>query len=345
MSAGLSCEAVTVLLGGSPVVREVALDLEDRSYGVLVGPSGAGKSTLLRAIAGLIPASGTIRIGTTAVCADGQIVRPEERPLGFLFQGLALWPHMTVVAHLRYALRGRRVPAAEHATRIRETLGPLGLTGLEGRRPAELSGGESQRLALARALVTHPALLLLDEPTSSVDPSTAGEVRALLQAVHRTFGATILHVTHDQEEALGLGERIFVMESGRILRSGTPEDVYERPGSLAVARFIGRGGVLPATIRDDGTCETPLGRVRVSGADGIGTVWVLARPEDLELAEVGDGVPVEVVRATYAGGSWRAVVEAGDHELEMDLAARPKPGERLRAKVVGALRVVEGREP
>ena len=170
MSEALEILDLRCRLGDEDILRGVGLALGPGEYGVVLGPSGAGKSTLLRAIAGLVPARGRIRIGERLVCAGEQVIPPEDRGVGFLFQGLALWSHMTVDAHLKYALSGRGVRKRDHAEAIEATLGPLGLVPLRDRRPGELSGGERQRLALARALVTRPGLLLLDEPTSSVDP-------------------------------------------------------------------------------------------------------------------------------------------------------------------------------
>ncbi len=343
MTEPLHIERLEVSLGDARVLHGVNLDLEAGAYGVVLGRSGAGKSTLLRAIAGLVGATGTIRIGDRVIL-DGQTsMAPERRGVGFLFQGLALWPHMTVAGHLRFALKGAGTPAAEHEERIHATLGPLGIEALADRRPAQLSGGERQRLALARALVTRPGLMLLDEPTSSVDPTTAGEVQDLLRHVNEQFGSTVLHVTHDQEEALGLADQVLVMDGGRILQSGSPEEVYKRPASAAVARFVGAGSLLPATLDGDGVADTPLGRVSVDPAGHEGAVWLLFRPEDLELSPVGEGVPAEVDRILYGGGAYRVRARIGEWPVDLVLAARPDAGSPLRIRVVRPPRVVDVR--
>lgn len=343
MSLALHIQGLHVPIDLEDVLHSVDLDLAAGEYGVVLGPSGAGKSTLLRAIAGLMHAEGRIVIGQKTVCDDGQLVAPRDRGIGFLFQGLALWPHMTVWGHLRYALEGARFPRGEQADRIRETLEPLGIDGLGDRRPGQLSGGEKQRLALARALVTRPGLVLLDEPTSSVDPETARDVTGLLADLNRRFGSTVLHVTHDQAEALALADRVFVMADGVVLQTGSPEDVYERPSGVRVARFVGDGGVVPATLDGNGGADSPLGPIAVDAAGLEGAVWVLLRPEHLVEAERGEGVPVEVVRVGYRGGAFAAQVEVAGEALTVHLTRRPVVGETLRLRVVGRPMAVETR--
>ena len=340
MSERLHIASLGVTLGGHRVLDGVELNLDAGAYGVVLGPSGAGKSTMLRAIAGLVDASGTIAIGDSVVLGPGLCVPPEARGVGYLFQGLALWPHMTVEGHLRYSLKGARVPVAEQANRIRETLEPLGIADLAERRPSELSGGERQRLALARALVARPRLVLLDEPTSSVDPATAADVQDLLADLNRNFGSTILHVTHDQREALALADTVFVMDDGAILQAGSPDDVYERPASATVARFIGAGGLLPATLVGDGEADTPLGHVHVDPAGLAGAVWLLLRPQHLGVAPVGEGVPAQVSRVRYRGGRYAVRVTVGEWPLELRLDERPAMDQPLRIRVVRPPRAV-----
>jgi len=333
VSSGLEIRDLKVAFDGTDVLHGVHLDLPAGSYGVVLGASGAGKSTLLRSIAGLVRARGTVKIGDRVVCGGSHAVPPEDRGIGFLFQGLALWPHMTVVGHLRYALNGARVPRSEHDGYITETLEPLGIAALADRRPAQLSGGERQRLALARALVVRPDLVLLDEPTSSVDPETAREVRDLLQDLNQRFGSTFLHVTHDQEEALALADRVFVMDAGRVLQADSPAGVYERPASPRVASFVGEGALLPATLDEDGVADTPLGRIRVEGSAMSGTVWILVRPEHLEEADVGEGIPVTVDRVRYGGGAFSVDAVVSGHRLVMRLSRRVASGEMIRVRV------------
>lgn len=343
MSDRVLIESLRVTFGDSRILDGVDLELGAGRYGVVLGASGAGKSTLLRAVAGLTEADGRITLGDRVVCADGQVVAPERRGVGFLFQGLALWPHMTVSGHLAYALKGAGVAANERAARIRETLAPLGIEGLAGRRPSQLSGGERQRLALARALVTRPGVMLLDEPTSSVDPATAADVQDLLADLNERFGSTVIHVTHDQAEALSLADRVFVMSDGRILQSGTPDDIYSRPASAAVARFVGEGGLLPAVLSADGSADSPLGRIPVDGGGMTGPVWVLVRPEHLELTELGEGIPAEVERVRYRGDGFTVRVRVADCSLEVRTTDRPAADEPLRIRVTSPPRAVEAR--
>jgi len=348
VSATLSVKGLAVQLGKEEILRGLDLELDAGCYGVILGPSGAGKSTLLRAIAGLVPATGMIRIGSSLVCENAQIVKPERRALGYQFQDLALWPHMTVRAHLDFALAGRKVPRGQRVQRIGETLEPLGLAGLEARRPSALSGGERQRLALARALVTRPDLLLLDEPTSSVDPRTAMEVHDLLAGLNQSFGITVLHVTHDQREALALADVIAIIDAGVIVQSGSPEEIYLRPRGRMAASFVGAGGLLPGLINEHGRADTPLGSVSLveSGSEDAasGPVWVLVRPADVVVVPEGEGIPVDVVRVAYHGGCWRAHATVGEHTIQVDLERPAVTGDRLRVQVVHPLWVAGRRE-
>jgi iron(III) transport system ATP-binding protein len=185
-------------------------------------------------------------------------------------------------------------------------------------------------------------MLLLDEPTSSVDPTTARDVIGLLAEINREQATTILHVTHDQEQALELAHRVFVMAEGRILQSGTPEDVYSRPADLAVARFIGEGGLIQATLNGD-LADTPLGSMPVDGAGLEGPVWVLLRPEHLQETSPGDGIPATTERVSYRGGDYLAHVRVADVRLAVPLSRRVLPGETIRLRVVGVPRAVEAR--
>ena len=343
MSDRVFIESLGVTLGSNRILDGLDLELDAGGYGVVLGSSGAGKSTLLRAIAGLVAADGRITLGDRVVCAGQQDVPPEKRGVGFLFQGLALWPHMTVSGHLRYALKGAGVASSDHLQRIGETLEPLGIDHLRDRRPGQLSGGERQRLALARALVTRPGVMLLDEPTSSVDPATAADVQNLLADLNRRFGSTVIHVTHDQEEALALADRVFVMDHGDILQAASPELIYAEPSSAAVARFVGAGGLLPGTVVGEGAADSPLGRIPVDAAGREGPVWLLARPENLGVADVGEGIPAEVEMVRYRGDGFIVRVRIGDWALDVHTDTRPPVGEPLRVRVVRPPRAVEER--
>ena len=216
-------------------VDNVDLEIRDGEFMVLLGPSGCGKSTTLRMIAGLEEvSSGEIRI-------DGRLVNdvdPAERDLAVVFQNYALYPHMTVANNLAFGLKLRRVEGAEIARRIRETATMLGIEGLLERRPRELSGGQQQRVALGRALVREPVAFLFDEPLSNLDAKLRSAMRTELIKIHRGLGRTILHVTHDQVEAMTMGERICIMRDGRVVQTGPPLEVYRRPADTFVAGFL-----------------------------------------------------------------------------------------------------------
>jgi len=226
--------------GSRAALDQLSLTVVDGEFLVLLGPSGCGKTTALRCIAGLEePTAGTIRIGTRDVTQ----LAPGARDVAMVFQNYALYPHLTVTQNLSFALEMRRVPASEIARRVTDVAARLGLSELLARRPGALSGGQRQRVALGRALVRDPAVFLLDEPLSNLDAQLRGDLRAELLALHRSLGATMLYVTHDQVEAMTMGERIAVLHEGRLRQIGAPRDVYERPADTFVARFIGSPGM------------------------------------------------------------------------------------------------------
>jgi multiple sugar transport system ATP-binding protein len=225
-----------VFPGGAAAVQDVTLDIADGELLVLVGPSGCGKSTVLRLIAGLeTPTGGSIRIGD----ADVTSVAPQNRDLAMVFQSYALYPHLTVRDNLAFGLRLRRTPASEVTARVEAAARSLGLESLLDRKPSALSGGQRQRVALGRAIVREPRVFLFDEPLSNLDPGLRADTRAELALLHRRLRATMVYVTHDQEEAMTLGGRIAVMRNGGIEQVGTPLAVFSRPRNTFVAGFIG----------------------------------------------------------------------------------------------------------
>jgi multiple sugar transport system ATP-binding protein len=232
---------------GHVAVREVSLSIEDGEFLVLVGPSGCGKSTVLRLIAGLeTPDAGRIEIGG----ADVTGLSPQARDVAMVFQSYALYPHMSVRDNLAYGLTVRRTDRGTIAKRVAAIAASLGIEQLLERRPAELSGGQRQRVALGRAMVRTPKAFLLDEPLSNLDPALRTQARAELRRIHRALGATIVYVTHDQEEALTLGSRVAVMREGAIEQVAPPVEVYSSPANTFVARFIGAPAMnlLPADL-------------------------------------------------------------------------------------------------
>jgi multiple sugar transport system ATP-binding protein len=297
--AAVQLERVRKSYGGKHVaVADASFEVADAEFVVLVGPSGCGKSTLLRIIAGLeSPTSGTVRIGDRIV----NDVAPKDRDIAMVFQSYALYPHMTVAENLSFSLKLRGQSRAEIERRVRESAEVLGLTELLQRRPRQLSGGQRQRVALGRALVRDPEVFLLDEPLSNLDAKLRLAMRTEIAKLHRRLGATMIYVTHDQIEAMTLGQRIVVLNGGEIQQIDAPMKVYERPANLFVAGFIGSPAMnflRGRLVQQDGL-QLELGFTRLhlgeSGLDLASLVGaeVIAglRPEDLRLGAAAGSPP------------------------------------------------------
>ncbi|HYZ64549.1 MAG TPA: ABC transporter ATP-binding protein [Acetobacteraceae bacterium] len=304
------------------MVSSLDLRVEEGEFITLLGPSGCGKTTTLNMIAGFLePDRGSILLAGRPV----ERVPPFRRNLGIVFQDYALFPHRTVAENIAFGLRMRRVARAEIATRVAEAMQMVRLDGLGARRPAQLSGGQRQRVALARALVIRPALLLLDEPLSNLDLKLREEMRTEISALQRRLGIATVFVTHDQDEALTMSDRIAVMRSGRIEQLGTAQGIYERPASLFVASFIGSTNLIAARlieVRGGEAClETGAGRALVAGAPGAGPLLLTVRPERLKLARPGaapDGAnawEAAVERVVYLGARTEVTVRLADGTL------------------------------
>ncbi|HEX7120649.1 MAG TPA: sn-glycerol-3-phosphate ABC transporter ATP-binding protein UgpC [Longimicrobiales bacterium] len=286
--AAVTLERLTkVYDGGAVAVKELDLEIRDGEFLVLVGPSGCGKSTTLRMIAGLeAPTSGRIRIGAR----DVTDAAPGERDIAMVFQNYALYPHMTVRENLAFGLRVRKTPKAEVERRVREVAATLGLSELLGRRPAALSGGQRQRVALGRAIVREPSVFLFDEPLSNLDAKLRVHTRAELVRLHRELGTTMVYVTHDQVEALTMGQRIAVLHAGELQQLAPPLDVYDRPANLTVAAFIGSPPMnfFPGRLDADGLAAWFTGasfRLEVPPPERAATDVVLGvRPEHVALS-------------------------------------------------------------
>lgn len=281
-------------IGGRAIVDDVSFEVADGELFALVGPSGCGKSSLLRLIAGLDPAAG----GRVVLAGrDVTTLAPEKRRIGLVFQDHALFPHRRIDQNIAFGLG--RMDRRDRARRVEELLELVRLPGMAKRYPHELSGGEQQRIALARALAPDPAVVLLDEPFASLDPSLRDDVRADVVAALRDRGAAAVMVTHERDEALAIGDRVAVMSAGTILQIDRPEEVYERPVDRFVAEFLGEAGFLPA---DDG---------RVA----------MVRPHDLALSDGGSDV---IVERRYLGAVWRYDVRRADGTVvAVDVAAGP----------------------
>jgi ABC-type sugar transport system ATPase subunit len=278
---------------GHAAVRDVHLDIGEGELLVLVGPSGSGKSTVLRLIAGLeTPSGGRVLVDGHDVTG----VRPQHRDLAMVFQSYALYPHKSVRGNLAFGLQVRGMPKAEIETRVRRTAASLDIEALLDRRPAELSGGQRQRVALGRALVREPKAFLLDEPLSNLDPLLRVETRAELARLHRRLRATMVYVTHDQEEAMTLGTRIAVMHRGAVEQVAPPMDLYMRPANVFVAGFIGSPGM---NLWRCSAREAADGRVLTAGGFALALtlpagqpgspVLLGVRPHDIELVAPGTG--------------------------------------------------------
>lgn len=298
----LALASVSCLIDGQPVVKGVSLGLAAGELGCLLGPSGCGKTTLLRAIAGFQPlSSGSISLRGQIVSTVQRRSPPEQRRLGFVFQDLALFPHLRLEDNIAFGLRA--LDRSQRRARVDGMLAMLGLEGLGRRYPHELSGGQQQRVALARSLAPQPDLLLLDEPFSSLDAHLRGSLREELATLLRRLGTAAILVTHDQAEAFSFADRIGVMQAGELVQWDSAFDVYHRPATPFVARFVGEGRLIPGQVRADGAIDTPLGVLRgpATAAWSAGAaVEVLVRPDDL-LPGSEHGVLVRVVGAAFRG--------------------------------------------
>jgi spermidine/putrescine transport system ATP-binding protein len=291
-----------------PVVSDVSLEVPEGSCVTLLGPSGAGKTTILQMIGGFLqPTAGRILFGGEDVTA----LPPNRRSCNTIFQDLGLFPHMTVAENVAYGLKVRGVDAATRNKRTTEMLGIVALEGYERRRIDQLSGGQRQRVALARALVLEPTVLLLDEPLTGLDETLRRQLRDEISRLHRRLGATILAVTHNQDEALSMSDRIAVLRAGRIEQIGTPRELFQRPATAFVAGFVGSGAILKPEHVESGVpdwharvagrnirCEPPVNR------EAANSYVLVLRPERIRIARANEGSdlgPLTVISTAYKG--------------------------------------------
>jgi iron(III) transport system ATP-binding protein len=337
--------------GTTTVLEELSFTIRDGEFFTLLGASGCGKSTTLNCIAGLEkPTGGRISVGATTFVdtGAGRFLVPEERNLGMVFQSYALWPHMSITDNLAMPLKIRKVERGEARRRIQEALDKVGLVHLADRYPHQLSGGQQQRVALARALVYSPSVLLLDEPLSNLDAKLREQARAWLKRLQEDLGITTVYVTHDQDEALALSDRIAVMSAGRMLQVDTPSAVYERPATAQVAAFVGKCNFLHGLVVDVRGGRTSVrldasGDVLTSTATGSAPVVVgqevtlAVRPERLgvvrddEPAGAANVVEVDVLTESYVGSRFEYVVRLGTHTVQVE---SPRGGRRGPAKLL-----------
>jgi ABC-type sugar transport system ATPase subunit len=304
-------------------IRGLDLAVEAGELLVLVGPSGSGKSTTLRLAAGLEDVTaGRISIGGRNVTD----VAPADRNVSMVFQSYALFPHLTAAENIGFGLRARRVPRGDAAARVREAAELVGCEGLLGRKPYQLSGGERQRVALARALVRHPDVFLLDEPLSNLDAQLRVQTRAELKRLHQQVGATMVYVTHDQVEALTMGDRVAVLDRGSLQQLGTPDDVYRRPANRFVARFIGSPAmnILPARVAEGAVHAGPFS-LELPGVPESRDVELGVRPEHVGVSTDGPGAPARVDVVEPAGNETFLYMQADGHELVARVAWNLQP--------------------
>ena len=323
MPAYLDVTALGKQFGTFTALKDVSLSIDEGEFVSFVGPSGCGKTTLLRAIAGLDPATtGVIRQAGREITG----LPPAERDFGIVFQSYALFPNLTVSQNIAYGLRGAAWPTPRVIARVEELVQLVGLAEHARKYPAQLSGGQQQRVALARALAPEPGLLLLDEPLSALDAIVRLHLRQEIRALQRRLGVTTVMVTHDQEEAMGVSDRIVVMSRGRVEQVGTPEEVYRRPNSAFVAGFVGRSSAFDAVVDATPAMLVAHGRhIPAEAARGMlyGTaVRAFVRPEDVRLGPAAEGMPgaimMEVAHLEFLGAMCRIGLEAPRLRLDAD---------------------------
>ena len=321
--ATVSVKGVSKLFGTFRALDDVSIEFEDGGFYGLLGPSGSGKTTLLRLIAGFeYPDAGAITIGGEAV----ERLPAEKRDVGMMFQSYALFPNMNVFANVAFGLTVRRLPSAEIRARVGEALELVKLTGLEKRRPNELSGGQRQRVALARAIVIRPRVLLLDEPLSALDKALRTGMQVELKRIQREIGITTIFVTHDQEEALTLSDRIGVLRDGKLVQEGAPRDIYERPATAFAATFLGDANLFEGAVEADAIRLDDGPLVRTDDAlPAAGTrVTVAVRPERMKVfheaaAENGahNELGARVDEAIFAGNSLTYMLTRGTKPIRV----------------------------
>jgi iron(III) transport system ATP-binding protein len=318
--ASVELRGLTKRFGSLAVVDDVSLRIDHGQLVCLLGPSGCGKTTTLRLIAGFLePTNGEIHVGDRVVSSAARTLPPEQRKMSMIFQSYALWPHMTVAENIVYGLRLRKIDRTTIAKKLDVILKATKLEILAQRYPGELSGGQQQRVALARALIVEPETLLLDEPLSNLDANLREEMRFEIRRLHDEYRYTTVYVTHDQSEAMTTADLIAVMNAGKIDQLGTPEDIYDRPQSEFVARFIGASNVIKGTARDGNHIAFAGSTLRVVGAKpkpGQDTA-VAIRQHDIQLStqtpqDLQNTVKATVTRQVFLGASRDYMVETAD---------------------------------
>jgi iron(III) transport system ATP-binding protein len=318
LAASVAIEHLVKSFGAVEVISDLTVSFRSGAISVLLGSSGCGKTTILRCIAGLEePSAGNIRIHDQTVFSSGERINipPEKRNLGMVFQSYAIWPHMTVYENVALPLKAHGVRAAQARPRVHELLKLVGLDGLAQRSATQLSGGQQQRVAIARCLANQPDLVLLDEPLSNLDAKLRVGMRAELRELQRRLGATMIFVTHDQEEAMSLADEIFLFRSGHLEQSGPGEALYRRPNTRYVAEFFGKANIFRATMQQGTDAEelVPAGVAqaisRGSFAGRTGPVICMVRPEAWRVGAPGTGIAGRVAEIMLLGDRLELQVE------------------------------------
>lgn len=321
----VSLHGITKTFGANTVVQPLDLSIGENEFFSILGPSGCGKTTLMRMITGFeTPTDGIVKLGGNDVTA----VPTRHRDLNMLFQSYALFPHLTVFENVAFELRVRKVAKQEITTRTREVLELVKLGHLADRKPDQLSGGQRQRVALARAVVSNPKVVLLDEPLGALDQQLRKDMQFELKRLQREVGITFIYVTHDQEEALTMSDRIAVMSEGIVQQIDTPTNIYNAPATRFVAGFIGSCNLIdvevPAGAAGDQVAVTVPGLGIVQGviAENVHaatTGTLLIRPERIQISRSGGTVPARVATMTFLGEEWHYVLTAGEHSLKVSV--------------------------
>jgi putative spermidine/putrescine transport system ATP-binding protein len=320
--ARLQLSGITKCYGDFRATDDVSLDVADGEFLVLLGPSGCGKTTTLRIVAGFVePTSGTVRLGERDITS----LPPWKRNAGLVFQSYALFPHMTVAENVAFGIEMRKLPKAEMALKVTEALRLVRLDHFGERLPRQLSGGQQQRVALARALAFRPDVLLLDEPLSNLDAKLRQDVRVEIRELQRKLGLTTVMVTHDQDEALTMADRLVVMSEGRIRQIGSQQDLYERPSDRFVADFVGRSTFIEGRMEGPGRFVSAGGLIIACEAAGSGSACLALRPERLVLT---------MAAASAMDNSFAGAVEFISYlGSQVDLHVRLSPKERVIVQV------------
>lgn len=340
-NAAVRFEGVSKRFGDTTVLHPMDLTVKRGEFLTLLGPSGSGKTTMLNIICGAaLPSSGRVFL-------DGQDVTerpPRERGLGMVFQNYALMPHMTVFENVAFPLKIRKWKSQELRARVMATLDKVGLAGFAQRKPKELSGGQQQRVSIARCLVYSPSIILMDEPLGALDKKLRDQLQGEIKSLHRDIGTTLIYVTHDQEEALNLSDKICLMNQGRIEQLGTPAELYFDPVNRFTADFVGESNILPGTLIEPALLQTAGGmKMRVHSRHQIAgaQVEVLIRPENVRVLRSGEAAPEEnvvdavVQQLSFVGGRTRVqALAGGERILASRISARDEvwiqPGEGIR---------------